>query len=141
MSCVLAWASAQVIKAIIYSIQTGKFDWERLIGDGGMPSCHSAFVSALATASALVHGFDSPFFAISAAIALVVMHDAMGVRHESGKQAHAINQILDVLKSESPIQNLSKLNSLEVLEEFLGHTPFQVINGALLGIITAVIYI
>lgn len=136
----ISWAVAQVTKAVISSIQHRKFEWSRLFGDGGMPSCHSAFVSALAAATASVHGFDSPLFAIAAALALVVMHDAVGVRLESGKQAHAINQILEVLKSDSPLHHLTKLNSLEVLEELLGHTPLQVLNGCLLGILTAVIY-
>lgn len=138
--CLISWAVAQILKAVIYTIRHKKFEWERLFGDGGMPSCHSAFVSALALSTALVHGFDSSLFAIAAAFAIVVMHDAAGVRLESGKQAHAINEILEVLKTQQPLQKLTKLNSLEVLEELLGHTPLQVINGCIIGIVTSVIY-
>lgn len=137
---IIAWAVAQVLKSIIYSIKNGKFEWERLFGDGGMPSCHSAFVSSLATATAMTFGFDSFQFALAAAFAIVVMHDAMSVRLESGKQAHAINEILSVLRSDSPLQSLAKLDSLEVLKELLGHTPLQVVNGFLLGVIVAIIY-
>ena len=137
---VIAWASAQILKFLIHSIENRHFEWKRLFGDGGMPSCHSAFVSALATCTALSFGFDSFQFALAAAFALVVMHDAMSVRLESGKQAHAINEILEVLKSGSPLHNLAKLDRLEVLKEFLGHTPLQVINGSLLGIVIALFY-
>lgn len=137
---VIAWAVAQLLKFVIYSIKNHKFEWERLLGDGGMPSGHSAFVTSLSLATALTFGFDSYQFALAAAFAIVVMHDAMSVRLESGKQAHAINQILDVLKSGSPLQNLAKLDSLEVLKELLGHTPLQVINGALLGVVVALLY-
>lgn len=137
---VLAWGIAQVLKSLIYSIKNGKFEWERLFGDGGMPSCHSAFVSSLATATAITFGFDSFQFALSAVFALVVMHDAMSVRLESGKQAHAINLILEVLRSGTLMQNLADLDGLEVLKELLGHTPFQVINGGLIGVIVAILY-
>lgn len=137
---ILAWAIAQVLKAFIYSVKNKTFEWKRLFGDGGMPSGHSSFVSALAVATAMSFGFDSYQFALSAAFAIVVMHDAMSVRLESGKQAHAINQILDVLKSDSPIQNLARLDSLEVLKELLGHTPLQVVNGSLQGIVVALLY-
>lgn len=139
--CILAWATAQILKLLIYSIKNKKIEWERLFGDGGMPSGHSAFVSSLATSAAMTFGFESFQFALAAAFAIVVMHDAMSVRLESGKQAHAINQILDVLRSDSPLQSLAKLDSLEVLKELLGHTPLQVINGCLLGILVAVLYL
>lgn len=137
---VLAWAVAQMLKFLVYSVRNKRFDWARLWGDGGMPSGHSAFVSSLAVATALSFGFDSFQFALAAAFATVVMHDAMNVRLESGKQAHAINQILEVLKSDSPLHNLARLDSLEFLRELLGHTPLQVINGSLVGILVAVLY-
>ena len=134
MSAILSWLVAQVLKTIIYACQTGKLDWSRLFGDGGMPSGHSATVSALATASAFHYGLGSCQFAISTILAIIVMHDAYGVRLESGKQAHAINEIIQLLKQDI-------LNpSVEKLKELLGHTPIQVTMGAILGVVVALIY-
>ena len=129
-----AWAAAQLLKAIIYAIQNGKFEISRLFGDGGMPSGHSAIVSAVATSCAMKYGLISDQFAIAAMIALIVMHDASGVRLESGKQARAINEIFEHLRTYS-------LNSpRENLKEMLGHTPIQVFCGCAVGIIVAIIF-
>ena len=88
---VSAWLIAQILKAISNVVITGKFSWERLFGDGGMPSGHSATVSAVMLSTGLYAGFDSAVFAVSAILAIIVMHDAMNVRLESGKQAHLLN--------------------------------------------------
>lgn len=128
---VLSWAAAQVLKTLIYSIESGRVDLSRLVGDGGMPSGHSATVASLATSSALKFGLGSEVFAIAAILAIVVMHDAMSVRLESGRQARLLNEVVDLLKSKSFMENAKKL------KELLGHTPLQVIFGALLGIVVS----
>ena len=92
------WATAQVIKAILYTILNREFSLERLFGDGGMPSGHSATVSAMATMSLLHYGIGSFEFAVTAMLAIIVMHDAMGVRLETGKQAEVINELRVLLE-------------------------------------------
>ena len=120
-----AWAAAQVIKTIIYAIAHRELDLERLIGDGGMPSGHSATVTAMGVTAALEYGLGSPVFAIAAILAIIVMHDAMGVRLEAGKHARVLNQLMATFSGEVAPE--------DVLKEFLGHTPLQVGFGALLG--------
>ena len=115
-----SWFWAQLIKTIIHAIVTKSIDFTRLIGDGGMPSGHSATVSSLATAAALVYGLGSFEFAMAFIFAIVVCKDAMGVRLETGRQA------VNSLASE-------KLPEAK-LKEFVGHTPLQVIAGILLGV-------
>lgn len=133
VSAIFAWLAAQVLKTIIFSIQNHRLEFARLIGDGGMPSGHSATVSALATSCALCFGVSSFQFAISAVLAVIVMHDASGVRLESGKQAQAINEVVEYLRSEFFHPDFSRL------KEVLGHTPSQVFFGALLGIAMALL--
>ena len=117
MNALLAWATAQLLKFFIYLAVNRTIDWKRLTGDGGMPSGHSATVTALAVTSGLEYGYDSPVFAVCVILAVIVMHDAMGVRREAGRHAKAINELLEMLDSEE---------APEVkLKEFLGHTPMQ----------------
>lgn len=130
---IAAWFMAQFLKTVIYAIENRSFDFSRMIGDGGMPSGHSSTVSALATACALCYGMGSFEFAMSGIFAVVVMRDASGIRLESGKQAKAINEMLEYLKQ------WSYKSTDEQLEELLGHTPFQVICGCVTGITTAFI--
>ncbi len=135
MSAGLSWGLAQIIKTIIHLILTKKFVAERLVGSGGMPSCHSATVCALTTAVIINEGIQSPLFAIAFIQAIIVMYDAMGVRRETGIQAKVLNEITEVIeKMGSDLSNDAKL------KEFVGHTPLQVFFGALLGIIVALIY-
>ena len=129
----IAWLCTQLAKAIIYWIINKSFSVERLFGDGGMPSVHSAVVMALATSVGLQCGWDSPFFAIAGILALIVMHDAVGVRHETGKQAKVLNNILSLLQPKGE----GEQNPAETLKELVGHTGPQVIVGALGGTITA----
>ena len=131
ISAVLAWAVAQLCKLLIELIAHHRLDWERLTGDGGMPSGHSATVTALAVAVLLQYGAASFQFAISAVLAIIVMHDAMGVRWQAGQHARTINELLLKLSDTPPEQ---------LLEEFLGHTPLQVACGALLGAAVAILY-
>ena len=125
VNSLLAWAAAQIIKTILYAAVHRQIDIHRLFGDGGMPSGHSATVTAMATTAALEYGLDSPIFAITAILGIVVMHDAMGVRREAGKHAEVLNNLIASLNQDVPPE--------EVLKEFLGHTPLQVCFGALLG--------
>ena len=128
------WLTAQIIKTIIYVIVHKDFNPERLLGDGGMPSSHSATVMALVTSTAFYYGADTFEFAVSAIMALIVMHDAMGVRRETGKQAKVINNMMDWLTEMS-----SDIPPEEKLKEFVGHSPTQVFFGALLGILVGVV--
>lgn len=130
-----SWLLAQIIKTIIHTVVNKDFDITRLFGDGGMPSGHSATVSSLAVLSAMVYGTGSYEFAISAILTLIVCHDAMGVRLETGKQAVVLNEII---KSFSILGDTTKLPEVK-LKEFVGHTPIQVAAGILLGCINAVI--
>ncbi len=126
---VAAWLAAQVLKTIIHAIVNKGIDWSRLVGDGGMPSGHSATVSATAAMCALRCGADSPVFAVSVILAIITCHDAMNSRQEIGKQAAVLNKLIkDMLEGGDPET---------VLEEFVGHTPFQVAAGVLLGILVA----
>jgi len=132
---VIGWATAQILKAIIYVIVNHRFEPERLVGDGGMPSCHSSTVTAVATATAMECGLNSPVFALAAIMAIIVMHDAMGVRLETGKQAKVLNDMVEVFEKLSG----TKLTAEEKLKEFVGHTPLQVFAGFLVGLVVAVI--
>lgn len=120
----LAWAIAQGAKIIITLLQEKTFDITRIYGMGGMPSSHSALVTALALSIGKKYGFDTPSFAASTIMGLIVMYDAAGVRRAAGKQAAAINVLFS--------HNNVKLE--EQLKELLGHTPLQVFIGAILGI-------
>lgn len=127
-----SWFIAQVLKVIIHAIVCKTWDLERLFGDGGMPSGHSATVSSLAAYAALTCGTGSFQFAVCAIIAIIVCHDAMGVRWETGKQAQVINEMM---KSFS-ILTAKELPEVK-LKEFVGHTPVQVMAGVLIGFANA----
>ena len=127
-----SWAVAQVAKTIIHAIINKKLDLERMVGDGGMPSAHSATVTSLATFCGLMCGWDSPIFALSTVFALIVCHDAMGVRREAGKHALLLIEITRAF------EDLSKEDLPEVkLKEFVGHSPIQVGAGIIVGIANA----
>lgn len=127
-----SWLSAQILKTITHAIVYKKIDFKRLLGDGGMPSCHSAVVSSTALSIGLIEGFNTSLFALAAVVAIVVMHDASGVRLETGKQAKVIKDMSQFIES---------LNNIKFdddsLKEFVGHTHLQVFMGAILGILVA----
>ncbi len=123
----IVWFCIQTFKVIYELVKTKKFNFKRIVGAGGMPSSHTAVVTTLATMLGKSQGFDNPIFALSVVFALVVMYDAAGVRRAAGKQAHLLNKIL-----ETP--GLSSVEVQERLVEVLGHTPLQVIVGAIIGI-------
>ena len=134
LTALSAWFVAQVVKTILYAVMNGQLDWGRLFGDGGMPSGHSATVTSLAVFSALMHGTHTHEFAVAAILAIIVCHDAMGVRHETGKQAVLINELVEAV---GKLKLGHKLSQIE-LKEFVGHTPLQVIAGIILGVLVAV---
>ncbi|MFC1957770.1 divergent PAP2 family protein [Chloroflexota bacterium] len=129
---VCSWAIAQILKVIVILIQKKKLDLRYLVISGGMPSSHSAFVSALATSVALIQGLGSVAFGISTVFALVVIYDAAGVRRSVGQQSVVLNRIIRELRLRRPLTELGR-----DLREFVGHTQFQVIIGTLLGIVIA----
>ncbi|ERT07016.1 divergent PAP2 family protein [Lyngbya aestuarii BL J] len=128
MVSLFACLFAQTAKLAIELIRFGKVNFRALVTTGGMPSSHSAFVSALATSVGQSIGWESPEFAIAVVFAFIVMYDATGVRQAAGQQARILNQIVDELFQEHPQFNEDRL------KELLGHTPFQVIVGLTLGI-------
>lgn len=131
---IIAWFVAQFLKMIITLIKDKVFNPKlALFSSGGMPSSHSATVSSLCSACAILSGFGSFEFAISFVLAMVVMTDAVGVRRETGEQAKVINKIVEELFS----GNSEKAET--ALKELVGHTPFQVAMGVLVGISTSVI--
>lgn len=132
-----AWAIAQIIKTLIDFGINGKVNAERLVGSGGMPSCHSATVCSLATISMLIYGADSFEFAVTAMLAIIVMYDARGVRRETGTQAVIINEIMEYLSHPLDDRYKDPEFSQEKLKELIGHTPLQVVCGAVLGIVVA----
>lgn len=131
ISALTAWTAAQIIKTVIFAVVNKTLDLHRLFGDGGMPSGHSATVTAMAVTAGVEYGFSSPVFAIAAVMGIIVMHDAMGVRLEAGKHAKVLNELLDLLSSDTGAEDKMK--------ELLGHTPLQVCFGALLGLATALL--
>ena len=138
IAALLAWLIAQLIKVTITVIVDHKFSFERMFGDGGMPSGHSATVMALATATGIDQGLASPLFALAMLFAAVVMRDACGVRREAGKQASSIKELAEVMNSLlHEKDNAVKTEKLKVL---VGHTPLQVVMGAIVGLATALLY-
>lgn len=124
-----SWFAAQVIKTVIFAIVHRKLDLSRMIGDGGMPSAHSATVTSVAVICGLLNGTGSAEFAVAFILALIVCHDASGVRHETGKQAIVINELVETFRA-SLDKELQEIR----LKEFVGHTPLQVLAGILVGI-------
>jgi acid phosphatase family membrane protein YuiD len=129
-----SWLLAQIAKFIIYAIVNKTFDLSRLHGDGGMPSGHSATVMSLATMCGFRAGFDSALFAVAMILAIIVMHDALGVRREAGKQAVVLNTLIELLST--PIT--SELHEVK-LKEFVGHTPVQVFAGGFVGLVNSLV--
>ncbi|HEX2998650.1 MAG TPA: divergent PAP2 family protein [Armatimonadota bacterium] len=125
----VAWVAAQILKTIVHAIVNKKIDWPRLIGVGGMPSSHSATVTAVAATSALSFGLASFQFGVTVIVASIVMHDAMGVRKETGKHAAILNDMIDFFDSMG-----KDMSPEEKLKVFVGHSPLQVIAGAALGL-------
>ena len=131
MCAFAAFIVAQVAKFIITLIINKKIDFHKLLCNGGMPSSHTSTVCSLAISFGIVNGTRDPLFAISVVLAMIVMIDAMGVRRAAGEQAKVLNKIARDLFEKGTAQYLAK-----DLKEYVGHTPFQVLIGAVVGIIT-----
>jgi acid phosphatase family membrane protein YuiD len=128
-----AWFIAQVLKVLIEFILLKRWNWALLFQAGGMPSSHSAMVSAMALSIGLYIGFDLPVFAVASILAMIVIYDATGIRREAGRQAVLINTIIEEIAK-------GKLSQHKRLKEVLGHTPGEAILGTLLGLGISLIF-
>ena len=128
-----AWFSAQLIKTILQFIKTRKWGWGWFLTAGGMPSSHSAMVMAVTASVGILLGFSSIIFGITLTISLIVMYDAAGVRRETGNQAKAINSLVEQFFSEHDLD-------FNRLKELIGHKPIEVLAGAMLGIVVALLF-
>jgi uncharacterized protein len=126
------WVITQILKVVVILVQEKRLAWNYFVTSGGMPSSHTATVCALATSIAMTLGVGSIFFSIAVVLAVIVMYDAAGVRQYVGKHSVVLNQIVKEFKFKS-----TKINGEQIFREFVGHTPFQVFIGALLGILIA----
>ncbi|MEW6399553.1 MAG: divergent PAP2 family protein [Bacillota bacterium] len=127
---VLAWIAAQVLKFLLVLLVQRRVDVARLVGTGGMPSSHTAFVSALVTATGRTVGWESPLFAVSLVFASIVVYDATGVRQAVGQHAEVLNKILEDLYRGRTIPPAR-------LRELLGHSPLEALAGVALGVLAA----
>ena len=126
----LGWVTAHTIKIVINCVKERKFNFRWVVSTGGMPSAHSSGVMALATAVGIQQGFDSAIFIVTFVFAVVIAFDAQGVRRSTGQQAEILNKIMDDIYWRRKIQE-------DRLKELIGHTPFEVFVGSLIGIIIA----
>jgi acid phosphatase family membrane protein YuiD len=129
---ICAWAIAQSLKVFIGLVQEKHLDLRYFVASGGMPSAHSAVVCALATAVAMIQGLNSVAFAITVILAMVVMYDAAGVRQSVSEQAVVLNRLVKEFGVKRPKGEVER-----DLRELIGHSPFQVIIGAVVGILIA----
>lgn len=132
---------AQFIKIPLYYIPNKRLDWSLMFSTGGMPSSHSAAVTALSTAIAIEHGLHSSYFAIAAVFAIIVMFDAAGVRRHAGEQAVVLNKLVDdfnaMIEDMKNWKGQTEQVKRKKLKELLGHQPIEVLVGGIFGIIVA----
>ncbi len=133
LAALTAWFIAQILKVLIEFILLKRWNWALLFQAGGMPSSHSAMVSAMALSIGLYMGFDLPVFAVASILAMIVIYDATGIRREAGRQAVLINTIIEEIAK-------GKLSQHKRLKEVLGHTPGEAILGTLLGLGISLIF-
>ncbi len=136
---VASWAISQILKFFTNLAVSREFDWRRITSDGGMPSAHSATVTSLAIMVGYIEKVGSAAFALAMIFAIVVMRDAVGVRREAGKQAKSIKDIADAING--TFVGKDKEIRTENLKLLVGHTPLQVVFGAFLGALVAILYI
>ena len=132
-----AWFIAQSLKVVHTLIVDKRFNVLRFVGSGGMPSSHSAFVMAMTTTIGQMHGFNSTLFALSLGFALIVMYDAAGVRFAVGNQAIILNQMIEDFHMRRKDKKLTEHR----LKELVGHTQYEVLAGAILGIVISLIFV
>jgi uncharacterized protein len=133
VATISSWFTAQVLKVVIGVLRDHRFNFKWLISSGGMPSSHAALAMCLTTSIGLYYGFDSGLFAMALGFAVITMFDAQGVRWHSGKQAQALNRILEDIYSKKGIQQAP-------LKQLIGHTPIEVIAGGALGVVLAILF-
>jgi len=126
----ITWILNQSLKLLIFYITEKKWDIRRFIGAGGMPSTHSALSVCVATTIGIKEGWGSPLFALATVIAFIIMADAAGVRRETGEQAKVLNKIILEFFKEIKLKD-------KRFKELVGHTPFEVIVGAFVGMVMA----
>ncbi len=130
---IIAGTLAQFLKPLTYWWRTKEFGWHHIAETGGMPSSHSALVSALGVGLGIEQGFDSPWFALALILCMVVIYDAQGVRRQAGEHAHAINGIIAELLSGHELGE-------KHLQEVLGHSKLEVFGGVLFGIVVMLLW-
>jgi acid phosphatase family membrane protein YuiD len=130
VAALIAWGIAQTIKVPLEYLQTHRWNWALLFRAGGMPSSHTALVVGITHGIGLSVGFDSPLFALSFAMSMVVIYDATGIRRQAGKHAELINAMIEDLTTGHPLKE-------EQLREVLGHTPLEALGGIMLGLAVA----
>jgi uncharacterized protein len=130
IAALVAWGIAQIIKVPVDFLRNRRWDWTLLLRAGGMPSSHSALVTACAHSIGLFQGFDTPVFALAAVFAMVVIYDATGIRRQAGKHAEIINSMIRDLAHGHPLRE-------EQLREVLGHTPLEAISGTIFGLLVS----
>ncbi len=132
-TALIAWLVAQILKPPMEYLRRGKWNWGYLLSAGGMPSSHSALMVGATMGIGLHDGFNTAVFALAVAMTMIVIYDAAGVRRQAGIHAQKINVLINELLTGHPI-------SEKQLLEVLGHTPFEVTGGVLLGIIVSILY-
>jgi acid phosphatase family membrane protein YuiD len=132
-TALIAWLLAQILKPPLEYLRKGKWNWGYLFSAGGMPSSHSSLMVGTTVAIGLHEGFNTSLFALAAAMTMIVIYDAAGVRRQAGIHAHKINVLINELLAGHPISDKQLL-------EVLGHTPFEVSAGVVLGIVVGTAY-
>jgi uncharacterized protein len=133
LAALASWSLAQIVKVPLEYLETRRWNWALLLRAGGMPSSHSALIASATHAIGLYHGFETPLYALSFILAMIVIYDATGIRRQAGKHAEIINAMVKDLATGHPLQE-------EKLREVLGHTPVEALWGTILGLIVAQLY-
>ena len=129
---IIAWGLAQIIKLPLDYFINKRWNWALMISVGGMPSSHSALVTATAVGIGLFIGFDTPVFALAVAVSMVVIYDATGIRRQAGIHAQTINLLVNELLK-------GRFAPEKQLREVLGHTPLEALGGVILGLIVPIV--
>lgn len=135
IACLVSSLLAQVLKLPLEYIRTKEWDWSLIFGTGGMPSSHSAVVTAAAAGVGHYSGFDTPAFGLAFALAMVVLYDATNIRRQAGFHAHQLNRIIKELL-EGKVKPVEEFNELK---EVLGHSPIEAAGGVVLGILVSIV--
>jgi len=135
IACLVSSLLAQVLKLPLEYLRTKEWDWSLIFGTGGMPSSHSAVVTAAAAGVGHYSGFDTPAFGLAFALAMIVLYDATNIRRQAGFHAHQLNRIIKELL-EGKIKPVEEFNELK---EVLGHSPIEAAGGVILGILVSIV--